>query len=74
MNKFKKGDVVKCVSTRNADFIYLTVGESYIVLNIDEDGDISISDNFNRVEYYYSSNFELDIKAIRNEIIDGILN
>ena len=57
VNKFKVGDVVKCIDT---DFILgLTVGKEYVVLAVNNRGDIAVETDMGDNVYYYPSRFEL---------------
>ena len=57
-NKFKVGDVVKCVD--NDGFTdRLTIGKEYLVIEADSDNIIIINDDMNKGVCYYSYRFEL---------------
>ena len=57
VNKFKVGDVVKCVGTDA--LLRLTVGKEYVVLAVNNRGDIAVETDTGDNVYYYSSRFEL---------------
>ena len=58
VNKFKVGDVVKCVD--NKGFVdRLTIGKEYLVREADSDNIIIINDDGNKGVCCYSSRFEL---------------
>lgn len=60
VNKFKIGDVVKCVDN-NWYEQYISVGKKYKVLSITTDGMIMIENDNNKETIYYSYRFELSI-------------
>ena len=55
-NKFKVGDVVKCVD--NSSLVNLIIGKEYVVVNIHDDM-VMIDDDEGGCFYYYSYRFEL---------------
>ena len=58
VNKFKVGDVVKCVD--NEGFVdRLTIGKEYLVREADSDNFIIVNDDRNKGVCYYSYRFEL---------------
>ena len=57
VNKFKVGDVVKCVDTDV--LLSLTVGKEYVVLAVNNRGDIAVETDMGDNVYYYPSRFEL---------------
>ena len=57
VNKFKVGDVVKCVDS--GDFSNLTVGKDYVLLDVRDNGDIKVETDEGGCFYYYSYRFEL---------------
>ena len=57
VNKFKVGDVVKCVDS--GDFSNLTVGKDYVLLDVSDAGLIEVEDSKGICFYYYSYRFEL---------------
>ena len=57
VNKFKVGDVVKCVDTDV--FLGLTVGKEYVVLAVNNRGNIAVENDMGNNVYYYSYRFEL---------------
>ena len=57
VNKFKVGDVVKCVDS--GDFNNLTTGKDYVLLDVSDDGEIKVENDVGRGVYYYSYRFEL---------------
>ena len=58
VNKFKVGDVVKCVDSGGFD--YLTIGKDYVLLDVSDDGgDVEVKNDKGSCFYYYSYCFEL---------------
>ena len=57
VNKFKVGDVVKCVDSGN--FNGLTTGKDYVLLDVSDNGDIKVENDKGDCFYYYSYRFEL---------------
>ena len=58
VNKFKVGDVVKCVDS--GTFTNLTTGKDYVLLDISKDGDsVKVENDKGSWSYYYSYRFEL---------------
>ena len=58
VNKFKVGDVVKCVDS--GIFNNLTIGKDYVLLDVSDDGLIKVEDDKGVCfYYYYSYRFEL---------------
>ena len=57
VNKFKVGDVVKCVDSGNLS--NLTTGKDYVLLDVRDDGDIKVENDEGGCFYYYSYRFEL---------------
>ena len=57
VNKFKVGDVVKCVDT--GTFNNLTLGKDYVLLDVRNDGGVKVENDKNRASLYYSYRFEL---------------
>ena len=57
VNKFKVGDVVKCVDAEL--YNYLTVGKEYVLLDVNNDGEVKVEDDEGGCYYYYSYRFEL---------------
>ena len=57
VNKFKVGDVVKCVCT--GMFNNLTAGKEYVLLDVSDDGELMVEDDKGGCFYYYSYRFEL---------------
>ena len=57
VNKFKVGDVVKCVGTDA--ILSITVGKEYVVLAVNNRGDIAVETDMGDNVYYYPSRFEL---------------
>lgn len=57
-NKFKVGDVVKCVDNDGFDD-RLMIGKEYLVIEADSDNIIIINDDMNKGVCYYSYRFEL---------------
>ena len=57
VNKFKVGDVVKCVDS--GDFSNLTVGKDYVLLDVRNNGNIKVETDKGGCFYYYSYRFEL---------------
>ena len=56
VNKFKVGDVVKCV---DSGFNNLTTGKDYVLLDVSDDGEIKVENDKGGCFYYYSYRFEL---------------
>lgn len=57
VNKFKVGDVVKCVDSGR--FNNLTTGKDYVLLNVSDDGIVQVEDDDGDCFYYNSYRFEL---------------
>ena len=57
VNKFKVGDVVKCVDS--GIFNNLTIGKDYVLLDVSYDGLIEVENDKGVCFYYYSYRFEL---------------
>ena len=57
VNKFKVGDVVKCVDTDA--ILSITVGKEYVVLAVNNRGNIAVENDIGDIYYYYPSRFEL---------------
>ena len=57
VNKFKVGDIVKCVDA--GFYNYLTVGKEYVLLDVNNDGEVKVEDDEGGCYYYYSYRFEL---------------
>ena len=57
VNKFKVGDVVKCIES--GVLLKLTVGKEYVVLAINNRGNIMVESDVGDSVYYYSNRFEL---------------
>ena len=60
VNKFKVGDVVKCVDS--GIFNNLTIGKDYVLLDVSDDGDdgeVEVEDDKGSCFYCYSHRFEL---------------
>lgn len=57
VNKFKVGDVVKCVDS--GIFNNLTTGKDYVLLDVSGDGEIKVENDKGSCFYYYSYRFEL---------------
>ena len=57
VNKFKVGDVVKCVAAEILST--LTVGKDYVVLDVSNGGNIKVENDRGNCFYYYSYRFEL---------------
>ena len=57
VNKFKVGDVVKCVDS--GIFNSLTTGKDYVLLDVSDNGDIKVENDKGSCFYYYSHRFEL---------------
>lgn len=57
VNKFKVGDVVKCVDS--GIFNNLTTGKDYVLLDVSDDGEIKVENDKGSCFYYYSYRFEL---------------
>ena len=57
VNKFKVGDVVKCVDA--GIFNNLTTGKDYVLLGVSDDGEVEVKNDKGGCFYYYSYRFEL---------------
>ena len=57
VNKFKVGDVVKCVDA--GYYNNLTTGKDYVLLDVSDDGEIKVENDKGSCFYYYSYLFEL---------------
>ena len=57
VNKFKVGDVVKCVDS--GIFNSLTTGKDYVLLGVSDNGDIKVENDKGSCFYYYPHHFEL---------------
>ena len=57
VNKFKVGDVVKCVDS--GIYNNLTTGKDYVLLDVSDDGEIKVENDKGSCFYYYSYRFEL---------------
>ena len=57
VNKFKVGDVVKCVDS--GIFNNLTTGKGYVLLDVSGDGEVKVENDKGNCFYYYSYRFEL---------------
>ena len=58
VNKFKVGDVVKCIDAGVHN--NLTIGKDYVLLGVSDNGDIKVENDKGSCFYYYRSyNFEL---------------
>ena len=57
VNKFKVGDVVKCVDA--GVYNNLTAGKDYLLLDVSDDGEIKVENDKGSCFYYYSYRFEL---------------
>ena len=57
VNKFKVGDVVKCVDA--GIFNNLTTGKDYVLLDVSDDGEVKVKNDKGGCFYYYSYRFEL---------------
>ena len=57
VNKFKVGDVVKCVDS--GIYNNLTIGKDYVVLDVSDVGGIKVETDEGSCFYYYSYRFEL---------------
>ena len=55
-NKFKVGDVVKCVE---GVYNNLTVGKEYVLVEVSDDCGVKVENDMGEVVYYYSYRFEL---------------
>lgn len=56
-NKFKVGDVVKCVDA--GIFNNLTLGKDYVLLDVSDDGEAKVENDKGSCFYYYTYRFEL---------------
>lgn len=57
VNKFKVGDVVKCVD--KGIFNNLTIGKDYVVLDVSDDGGVWVENDKGSCFYYHFCRFEL---------------
>ena len=58
VNKFKVGDVVKCVGV--GDYASLTIGKDYVLLAVSNDGsEVKVENDKGCCSHYYSYHFEL---------------
>lgn len=57
VNKFKVGDVVKCVDS--GLFNNLTIGKDYMLLDVNFNGEVKVENDKGSCFYYYSYRFEL---------------
>ena len=57
VNKFKVGDVVKCVDAGISN--YLTLGKDYVLLDVSDGGEVMIENDEGSCFYYYPYRFEL---------------
>ena len=57
VNKFKVGDVVKCVDS--GIFNSLTTGKDYVLLDVSDGGEIKVENDKGDCFYYYPYRFEL---------------
>ena len=57
VNKFKVGDVVKCVDS--GIFNSLTTGKDYVLLDVSDDGEVEVENDKGGCFYYCSDRFEL---------------
>lgn len=69
--RFIKGDRVKCIKEDSDNCV--TTGNSYIVNDVDIDGDIYILDDDEDTTWVFARYFILDRKLIRLETINNIL-
>ena len=63
VNKFKVGDVVKCV---DSGFSLLTVGKDYMLLDVSNGGSVKVENDVGNCFYYYSYRFELSNSGSAN--------
>ena len=59
VNKFKVGDVVKCVHSGTFDNLSITIGKDYVLLDVSDDGEVKVENDDGSCLYYYSYRFEL---------------
>ena len=64
VNKFKEGDVVKCVAAEILSA--LTVGKEYVVVAVSNGGMVKVKDDKGNWSYYYSYRFELSTSGRAN--------
>ena len=57
VNKFKVGDVVKCVDA--GAYNHLTIGNDYVLLDVNFNGEVKVENDKGNCFYYYSNRFEL---------------
>ena len=57
VNKFKVGDVVKCIDA--GVYSNLTIGKDYVLLDVNGDDEIEVENDKGSCFYYYSYRFEL---------------
>ena len=59
VNKFKVGDVVKCVDSGAFHNLSLTTGKDYALLDVNFNGEIKVENDKGNCFYYHSYRFEL---------------
>ena len=64
VNKFKVGDVVKCVAAEILST--LTVGKDYVLLDVSDDGEVKVENDKGNCFYYYPHRFELSNSGSAN--------
>ena len=57
VNKFKVGDVVKCID--DSALVNITAGKEYVLVAVSNDGMVKIENDVGDGAYYYSFRFEL---------------
>ena len=57
VNKFKVGDVVKCID--NEIFNNLTLGKDYVLLDVSDNGEVKVENDKGSCFYYRPNRFEL---------------
>ena len=57
VNKFKVGDVVKCVDA--ISLVSITTGKEYVLVEVSNDCGVKVENDMGEVVYYYSYRFEL---------------
>ena len=65
VNKFKVGDVVKCVDA--GIFNNLTLGKGYVLLDVSDNGEVKVENDKGSCFYYYSYRFELSSDDVSSQ-------
>lgn len=76
MTEFKIGDHIRKTEVEKVGF-NLTYGKTYVVIGLNNDFKnqrVGILNDEGRLSFYFSYRFELDIQAMRENVINEILN